>query len=67
LSIKYARFLNKINKDFDGAMKVLNTALARDPMNTRIALQVIDLAMQRDEVNEKEILDVLDSLCCKIV
>jgi len=61
LSIKYARFLNKINKDFEGAMKVLKSALAKDPTNTRIALQVIDLALQRDQVDEKEILEVIDS------
>lgn len=62
LSIKYARFLNKINKDFDGAMNVLKSALAKDSMNTRIALQVIDLALQRrDRVDEGEILEVLDS------
>lgn len=61
LNIKYARFLCKINKDFEGGMKVLKGALAKDPMNTRIALQVIDLALQRDQVNEKEILEVVDA------
>lgn len=61
LSIKYARFLNKITKDFNAAMKVLKEALAKDPTNTRIALQVIDLALQRDAVDEKEILEVVDS------
>lgn len=61
LTIKYARFKNKIMKNFDGAMKLLKSALTKDPMNTRVALQVIDLALQRDEVDEKEILGVLDS------
>lgn len=61
LSIKYARFLSKMSKDLEGAMKVLKTALAKDPMNTRIALQVIDLALQRDQVDEKEILEVIDA------
>lgn len=61
LCIKYARFLNKIKKDFDGAMKVLKNALTKDPMNTRIALQVIDLALQSSEVDEKEILGILDT------
>lgn len=61
LSIKHARFLNKIRKDFDGAMGVLKAALVKDPLNTRIALQIIDLAMQRDTVDEKEILSILDA------
>lgn len=61
LSIKHARFLNKIRKDFDGAMGVLKAALAKDPLNTRIALQIIDLAMQREVVDEKEILAILDA------
>ena len=61
LTIKYARFQNKIMKNFECAMKLLKGALVKDPMNTRLALQIIDLALQRDEVNEKEILAVLDS------
>jgi pre-mRNA-processing factor 39 len=61
LCIKYARFLNKIEKNYEAAMKVLKNALAKDPLNTRIALQVIDLALQREVVDEKEILEVLDS------
>lgn len=61
LTIKFARFQNKILKNFEAAMKLLKAALVKDPMNTRIALQVIDLALQRDEVDEKEILSVLDS------
>jgi pre-mRNA-processing factor 39 len=61
LIIKYARFLNKIEKNFDAAMKVLKSALAKDPLNTRIALQVIDLALQRDVVDEQEVLEVVDN------
>lgn len=61
LTIKYARFQNKILKNFEAAMKMLKGALTKDPMNTRIALQVIDLALQREDVDEKEILSVLDS------
>lgn len=61
LSIKHARFLNKIRNDFDGAMGVLKAALAKDPLNTRIALQIIDLALQRESVDEKEILAILDA------
>lgn len=61
LCIKYARFLNKIEKDFEAAMKVLKNALAKDPLNTRIALQTIDLALQREVVDEKEVLEVIDT------
>lgn len=61
LSIKYARFLNKIKKDYESAMKALKTALDKDSMNTRIALQVIDLALQKETVDEKEILNILDT------
>jgi len=60
LVIKFARFLHKIRRDYDGAMKVLKSALEKDPANTRIALQIIDLALQRDTVDEKEIIKVLD-------
>jgi pre-mRNA-processing factor 39 len=61
LTIKYARFEHKIMKNFETAMELLKGALAKDPMNTRIALQVIDLALQREEIDETEILSVLDS------
>lgn len=60
LAIKYARFLNKFQHDIDGAMKVLKTALEKDPLNTRIALQIVDLALQRQQVNEKEVLDIIN-------
>jgi pre-mRNA-processing factor 39 len=61
LSIKYARFLNKATKNFDSAMTVLKGALAKDPLNTRVALQVIDLALQRESIDEKEVVEVLDN------
>jgi pre-mRNA-processing factor 39 len=60
LAIKYARFMNKVKRDYEKAVDILKTALDKDPTNTRVALQFIDLALQRDEVNEKEILGILD-------
>lgn len=60
LAIKYARFLNKIKREYLKALEVLKNALEKDPTNTRIALQVVDLSLQRDEVDEKEILAILD-------
>lgn len=61
LTIKYARFQCKVLKNFESALKSLKSALVKDPMNTRLALQIIDLALQRDEIDEEEILGVLDS------
>jgi pre-mRNA-processing factor 39 len=60
MSIKYARFLNKIMNDYDKAMEVLKKALEKDTTNTRIALQMVDLALQRPIVDEKEVLEVIN-------
>lgn len=58
--IKYARFLNKIKKDLNGAHEVLRNYLEKDSSNTRVALQLIDLCLQRENVDEKEVLEVMD-------
>ncbi|XP_053693415.1 pre-mRNA-processing factor 39 isoform X2 [Sabethes cyaneus] len=58
--IKYARFLNKIKKDLNGAHEVLRNYLEKDSSNTRVALQLIDLCLQRENVDEKEVLDIMD-------
>lgn len=60
MSIKYARFLNKIINNGEKAMEVLKKALDKDTTNTRIALQIVDLALQRPKVDENEVLQVLD-------
>ena len=60
MSIKLARFINKIMKNYDKAMEVLKKALEKDSTNTRIALQIVDLALQRPNVDEREVIEVLD-------
>lgn len=60
LSIKYARFLNKICNDLDAGLVVLQQALDRDPANTRVALQMIDLCLQRPKVVEDEVVQIMD-------
>ncbi|KAH8420741.1 hypothetical protein KR222_003651, partial [Zaprionus bogoriensis] len=60
LSIKYARFLNKICNDLDAGLATLQHALERDPANTRVALQMIDLCLQRPKVNEDEVVQIMD-------
>lgn len=65
LSIKYARFLNKIKKDIDGAIKFLQSAIDKDSSNTRVALQLIDLMLQRDEVNPDEVICVMDTFMAR--
>jgi pre-mRNA-processing factor 39 len=60
IAIKYSRFLNKVENDFDSAMKLLKKSLIKDPLNTRLALQIIDLALQRPQVNDREVLEVIE-------
>lgn len=60
MTIKYARFLNKIMNNYEKSMEVLKKALDKDTTNTRIALQIVDLALQRSAVDEREVLEVLD-------
>lgn len=60
LAIKYARFLNKIKKDIEQAIKMLKGVLEKDPANTRVALQLIDLLLQRDNVDPDEVVQVMD-------
>lgn len=60
LSIKYARFLNKICNDLDAGLAALQQALERDPANTRVALQMIDLCLQRPTVVEDEVVQIMD-------
>lgn len=59
-AIKHARFCHKIKGDLNGAMTILQTALEKDPNNTRIVLQMIDLALQRPQVDEKEVIQIMD-------
>lgn len=61
LAIKYARFLHKIKKDIDGALKLLKQTLEKDPSNTRVALQIIDMALQRETVDENEVIEIMDA------
>lgn len=61
LTIKYARFCNKIKGDLNGGIKILKAALDKDPANTRLALQMIDLLLQRPHVNETEVVSVLNT------
>lgn len=60
LAIKYARFLNKIKKDIQNAIAVLQKILEKDANNTRVALQLIDLLLQRDDVVPEEVIKVMD-------
>ncbi|XP_055848304.1 pre-mRNA-processing factor 39 isoform X2 [Episyrphus balteatus] len=65
LAIKYARFCNKICEDLDGAIKVLQKALEKDPANTRVALQMIDIALQRPKVDENEVVAIMDKFMAR--
>lgn len=60
LAIKYARFLNKIKKDIEQAIKMLKGVMEKDPSNTRVALQLIDLLLQREDVDPEEVVQVMD-------
>lgn len=64
-AIKYARFCNKIMGDLDRGMSVLQTALEKDPDNTRVVLQMVDLALQRTTVNEKEVVKIMDDFLAR--
>lgn len=61
LTIKYARFCNKIKADLDGGIAILKAAFDKDPANTRLALQMIDLLLQRPVVNETEVVAIMDT------
>ncbi|KAH8312109.1 hypothetical protein KR044_009437, partial [Drosophila immigrans] len=65
LSIKYARFLNKICNDLEAGLAALQQALERDPANTRVALQMIDLCLQRPQVNESEVVQIMDKFMAR--
>ncbi|XP_052836516.1 pre-mRNA-processing factor 39 isoform X2 [Drosophila gunungcola] len=65
LSIKYARFLNKICHDIDAGVAALQQALERDPANTRVALQMIDLCLQRPKVDEQEVVQIMDKFMAR--
>lgn len=64
-AIKYARFCHKIKGDINGAMTILQTALEKDPNNTRIVLQMIDLALQRQMVDEQEVIKIMDEFLAR--
>ncbi|KAM8706419.1 hypothetical protein ACLKA7_010660 [Drosophila subpalustris] len=66
LSIKYARFLNKICNDLDAGLAALQQALERDPANTRVALQMIDLCLQRPQVDEIEVVQIMDKFMARV-
>lgn len=61
LGIKYARFLNKVKKDWSAGWEVLKSIFDKDSTNVRIALQMIDLALQKDVVDEEEVVKIMDS------
>ncbi|KAH8381558.1 hypothetical protein KR093_008209, partial [Drosophila rubida] len=65
LSIKYARFLNKICNDLEAGLSALQQALERDPANTRVALQMIDLCLQRPQVVESEVVQIMDKFMAR--
>ncbi|XP_034112474.1 pre-mRNA-processing factor 39 isoform X1 [Drosophila albomicans] len=65
LSIKYARFLNKICNDLEAGLAALQQALERDPANTRVALQMIDLCLQRPQVVETEVVQIMDKFMAR--
>ncbi|XP_034484806.1 pre-mRNA-processing factor 39 isoform X2 [Drosophila innubila] len=65
LSIKYARFLNKICNNLDAGLMALQQALERDPANTRVALQMIDLCLQRPQVVELEVVQIMDKFMAR--
>lgn len=65
LAIKYARFLNKINNNIEGAIKLLQATIEKDSSNTRVALQLIDLLLQRPEVDAVEVVAVMDSFMAR--
>ncbi|KAJ6637117.1 Pre-mRNA-processing factor 39 [Pseudolycoriella hygida] len=61
LTIKYARFCNKIKGDLNGGITILKAALDKDPANTRLALQMIDLLLQRPVVDETEVVSIMNT------
>lgn len=64
-AIKYARFCHKIKGDLNESMKILKSALEKDPSNTRVVLQMIDLALQRPQVNEEEVIQIMDDFLAR--
>lgn len=64
-AIKHARFCHKIRGDLNSAMVILQSALEKDPNNTRIVLQMIDLALQRPTVNESEVIKIMDDFLAR--
>ena len=61
IAIKYARFQLEIMKSFDKAMEILNTAISKDPNNSRLYLQLIDFSFQKNDFNETEIVSYMDT------
>ncbi|KRT80607.1 hypothetical protein AMK59_5862 [Oryctes borbonicus] len=61
LAIKYARFCQRVLKNIDKSLEVLNSALTKDPNNSRIYLQLIDMTMQKDGGCEKEVVRIIDA------
>ncbi|KAK9687521.1 Suppressor of forked protein (Suf), partial [Popillia japonica] len=58
LAIKYARFCQRILKNVEKSLEVLNSALAKDPNSSRLYLQLIDVTMQKDTPCEKDVVRV---------
>lgn len=59
LAIKYARFLFHVKKDTATARKVLDEAVTKDPLNSRLHMQRLDLALHTPEVTYEELEDVV--------
>ncbi|KAI4468987.1 pre-mrna processing protein prp39-related [Holotrichia oblita] len=61
LAIKYARFCQRILKNVEKSLEVLNSALAKDPNSSRLYLQLIDVTMQKDTPCEKDVVRLIDA------
>lgn len=61
LAIKYSRFSQKILKNAEKAIEIINNAIVKDPSNQRLYLQLIDLTLQKEGTQEQEICKILDS------
>lgn len=61
LAIKYARFCQRILKNVDKSLEVLNTALTKDPNNPRLYLQLIDMTMQKEIPYERDVVQLIDT------
>ncbi|XP_048486257.1 pre-mRNA-processing factor 39 [Plutella xylostella] len=61
LAIKYARFLYHVRADAPGARKVLDDAIAKDPLNERLHLQRLDLALHTPNTPFSELEELVQS------